>query len=35
MSNQNRKCLLHVNSYRIANPVEEQMEVSLLVLPHR
>lgn len=35
MSNQNRKCPLQVNSYRIANRVEEQMELSLLVLPHR
>lgn len=35
MSNPNRKCPLHVNNYRIENPVKEQMEVSLLVLPHR
>ena len=35
MSNQNIKYSLHVNSYMIANPVKEQMVVSLLILPHR
>lgn len=35
MSNQNIKYPLHVNSYMIANPVQEQMVVSLLILPHR
>lgn len=35
MSNQNIKYPLHVNSYMIANAVQEQMVVSLLILPHR
>lgn len=34
-SKQNIKYSLHVNSYMIANSVEEQMVVSLLILPHR
>lgn len=35
MSNQNIKYPLHVNSYMIANPVQEQMGQDLLILPHR
>lgn len=35
MSNINIKYPLHVNSYMIANPVEEQMVMSLLILSYR